>query len=133
MIALMSLVLTLPALAQYGRPHYYSRPPAAYRHSAVHSPRPSYADVYYNGVECYVKPSALTCGNYDYNYIGSATLIKGATVYQRPSSASKSLDTSKSRKVLVYAATDGFALIRTSHSGAFGFVSTADLKDLKAY
>ena len=47
MIALMSLVLTLPALAQYGRPHYYSRPPAAYRPTPVHSPRPSYADIYY--------------------------------------------------------------------------------------
>ena len=47
MIALMSLVLTLPALAQYGRPHYYSRPPATYRPAAVHSPRPSYADIYY--------------------------------------------------------------------------------------
>ena len=47
MIALMSLVLTLPALAQYGRPHYYSRPPAAYRPAPVHSPRPSYADIYY--------------------------------------------------------------------------------------
>ena len=47
MIALMSLVLTLPALAQYGRPHYYSRPPAAYRPAPVHNHRPSYADIYY--------------------------------------------------------------------------------------
>ena len=44
MIALMSLVLTVPALAQYGRPHYYSRP---VRSGATHSPHRHYADVYY--------------------------------------------------------------------------------------
>ena len=41
MIALMSLVLTVPAFAQYGRPRYYNRP------SVVRSPHRSYADVYY--------------------------------------------------------------------------------------
>ena len=41
MIALMSLVLTVPALAQYGRPHYYNRPPA------VRTPHHSMTDVYY--------------------------------------------------------------------------------------
>lgn len=41
MIALMSLVLTVPAFAQYGRPRYYNRPPV------VRSPHRSYADVYY--------------------------------------------------------------------------------------
>ena len=32
MIALMSLALTVPALAQYGRPHYYNRPAPASIH-----------------------------------------------------------------------------------------------------
>lgn len=41
MIALMSLVLTVPAFAQYGRPRYYNRP------LVVRSPHRSYADVYY--------------------------------------------------------------------------------------
>ena len=41
LIVLMSLVLAWPALAQYGRPRYYSRPPV------VHSPHRTYTDVYY--------------------------------------------------------------------------------------
>ena len=41
MITLMSFVLTLPALAQYGRPYYYNRPPSVY------SPHYSSTDVYY--------------------------------------------------------------------------------------
>jgi hypothetical protein len=41
MIILMSLVLTVPVLAQYGRPYYYSRPPV------VHAPRHTHTDVYY--------------------------------------------------------------------------------------
>ena len=93
----------------------------------------SYADVLYNGVECYVKPSGLTCGNYNYNFIGSATLKSGAEVYQRPSAASKSVTTGKSHKVLVYAATNGYALVRVGKVGVFGFVSAANLTDLKAY
>ena len=44
MIALMSLVLTVPALAQYGRPHYYSRPS---RPVTTHRPHRSYGDVYW--------------------------------------------------------------------------------------
>ena len=90
----------------------------------------SYADVYYDGVECFVKPSALTCGEYDYNYIGSAILKKGAAVYQRPTSSSKSRINGSARKVLVYAATDGYALIRTKVGGVFGFVSISDLAKL---
>ena len=43
MIALMSILLTVPALAQYGRPHYYnySRP------RPISTPHRSYTDVYY--------------------------------------------------------------------------------------
>lgn len=91
----------------------------------------AYADIIVNGVECYVKPSTLTQGSYDYNYIGSATLKSGAKVYQRPSSSSRSITNSKDRKVLVYAASDGYALIRTT-KGIFGFTSAANLSNLKA-
>ena len=93
----------------------------------------SYADVLYNGIECFVKPSGLTCGNYNYNYIGSATLKAGAKVYQRPSAASHNVTTQKNHTVLVYAATNGYALIRGGKAGVFGFVSAANLTNLKAY
>ena len=91
----------------------------------------SYADVYVNGVECYISPSALTKGEYDYNYVGAAVLKKGATVYQRPTHFSKFVTAPKARAVLVYAVNDGFALIR-SDSGVFGFVGADDLTNLKA-
>lgn len=92
----------------------------------------SYADVYVNGVECFVTPSALTCGKKDYDYIGSATLKAGSKVYQRPSAAAKSATTSSDIKVLVYAANNGMAMIRTTGKGVFGFVSAANLTNLKA-
>lgn len=92
----------------------------------------SYADIYVNGVECFVKPSALTCGTKDYDYIGFATLKAGSTVYQRPSAASKSAVTSRDIKVVVYAATNGAVLIRTTGKGVFGFVNAKNLTDLKA-
>ena len=93
----------------------------------------SYADVYYNDIECFIKPSALTCGKYDYNYIGTATLKKGAYVFQRPSFASYYTVNRRDRKVLVYAETDGYALVRKGPGGAFGFVSASSLRHLKAY
>lgn len=92
----------------------------------------SYADVYVNGVECYISPSALTCGKKDYDYIGYATLKSGSKVYQRPSSSSKSATTSSDIKVLVYAASDGLAMIRTTGKGVFGFVSAKNLTNLTA-
>ena len=92
----------------------------------------SYADIYVNGVECFISPSALTCGKKDYDYIGYATLKAGSKVYQRPSSTSKSATTSSDIKVLVYAASDGLAMIRTTGKGVFGFVSAKNLTDLKA-
>lgn len=92
----------------------------------------SYADVYVNGVHCYVKPSALTRGAYNDNYVGTATLKAGAKVYQRPSGASKYVTTGKNHPVLIYAAGDGYALIRTSDKGVFGFVSASELINAKA-
>ena len=92
----------------------------------------NYADIYVNGVEVYVKPSALTCGKKDYDYIGYATLKAGSKVFMRPSAASKYATTSHSSKVLVYAANNGVALIRTTGKGVFGFVSAQCLTDLKA-
>ena len=91
----------------------------------------SYADVYVNGVECFVKPSALTQGNYDYNYIGYAVLKSGAAVFQPPSASAKYTRTSKAAPVLVYAVNDGFAIIR-SKSGVFGFVAATELTNVKA-
>ena len=91
----------------------------------------SYCDVYVNGFECFVKPSALTRGEYDYNYIGFATLKAGSNVYQRPSIAAKSVTTGSARPVLVYAVSDGYALIRSS-KGVFGFVSAENLTNVKA-
>ena len=92
----------------------------------------SYADVLVNGVEVYVKPSTLTCGKKDYDYIGYATLKAGSKVYQRPTIASKCSTTSSSTKVLVYAVSNGKALVRTAEKGVFGFVSAKSLTDLKA-
>lgn len=89
----------------------------------------NYADVVYNGVKCYIKASALTQGKYDYSYIGTATLKKGTTVYQRPSSSSKSKKLSSSAKVKVYKVSDGYALIRSS-KGYFGFVKSESLTDM---
>lgn len=91
----------------------------------------SYADVYVNGIECYVKPSTLTQGYYDYNYIGYAVLKSGAKVFQRPSAAAKFATTSKAAPVLVYAVNDGFAIIRNK-SGVFGFVAASELANVKA-
>lgn len=92
----------------------------------------SYADIYVNGVECFVKPSGLTCGKKDYDYIGYATLKSGSNVYQRPTTSSKYTTTSSNIKVLVYAASDGYAMVRTTGKGVFGFVSAKNLTDLKA-
>ena len=92
----------------------------------------SYADIYVNGAEVYVKPSTLTCGKKDYDYIGYATLKAGSKVFQRPSSASKYVTTSHSIKVLVYAASNGAVLIRTTGKGVFGFVGAQCLTNLKA-
>jgi len=92
----------------------------------------SYADVYVNGVEVYVKPSTLTCGKKDYDYIGYATLKSGSKVYQRPTTASRYSTASSSTKVLVYAVSNGAALIRTTDKGVFGFVNVKNLTDLKA-
>lgn len=89
----------------------------------------SYADVSYDGVRCYISASALTKGDYDYSYIGSSTLKKGTTVYQRPSSSSKSVKISKAAKVKVFKIMKGFALIR-NRKGYFGFVKSSDLTDL---
>ena len=92
----------------------------------------NYADIICNGVECYVRPGTLTQGSKDYDYIGTATLKKGANVYQRPSTYSRSVKNSKDREVLVYGLSSGYALIRSS-KGIFGFVASANLSNLKAY
>ena len=92
----------------------------------------SYADIYVNGAEVFVKPSTLTCGTKDYDYIGYATLKSGSKVFQRPSAASKSVTTSHSIKVLVYGVSNGAALVRTADNGVFGFVSVKNLTNLKA-
>ena len=91
----------------------------------------SYADIYVNGVECFVKPSALTCGKKDNDFVGYATLKADSTVYQRPSSSSKTATTSHAMKVLVYGVDDGKALVRT-RKGVFGFVNASSLTNLKA-
>ena len=90
----------------------------------------SYADVYVNGVRCYISASALTKGEYDYAFVGTAVLKEGAAVYQRPSASAAKVINGKNRKVLVYAATDGYALIRTKVGGVFGFVSASNLAKL---
>ena len=46
MIALLSLALTLPALAQYGRPHYYNRPASRYQSPSM----PRYSNQVYYGL-----------------------------------------------------------------------------------
>ena len=73
MIALMSLVLTLPALAQYGRPHYYSRP---VRPMPVHSPHHNYADVYY-GLRL---GAAFATVNSDDRYLDGGSMKTGLNV-----------------------------------------------------
>lgn len=91
----------------------------------------TYADVVINGVECYVKPSTLSQGKFVNKALGTATLVKSAKVYQRPSSSARVSTNKKARKVHVYAVKNGFALIRNS-KGVYGFVSTSDLNDLKS-
>ena len=90
----------------------------------------SYADVVVNGVECFVKPSTLTQGARDNDYIGSATVPKGTRIYQRPSTSAKFTTASKNRTVKVYAVSRGYALIRNK-KGMFGFVKADALKGLK--
>lgn len=70
MIVLMSLVLTLPALAQYGRPRYYSRPPVA------HSPHRTYTDVYY-GLRI---GAAFATVNSDDRYLDGGSMKTGLDV-----------------------------------------------------
>lgn len=90
----------------------------------------TYADVIVNGVECYVHPETLTQGKYDYSYLGTATLKKGAAVYQRPTASAKYATNRKSCKVKVFAVDDGLALIRNS-KGVFGFTSVNNLSAFK--
>lgn len=70
MIALMSLVLTLPALAQYGRPRYYNRP------MPVHSPYRSHTDVYY-GLRI---GAAFATVNSDDRYLDGGSMKTGLDV-----------------------------------------------------
>ena len=91
-----------------------------------------YAELSYNGVKCYVKPSTLTQGKKNYDYLGTATLKKDAKVYQRPSSSSRCVVNKKARKVYVYKLSGGKALVRTSTSGFFGYVSADCLTNMSA-
>ncbi len=91
----------------------------------------TYADVMLNGKECYIDPSALTQGKHDYDYIGTGILVKGAKVYQRPSTAAKVLVNTQENKVYVYGVNKGLALIRTT-GGVFGFVKATDIESLKS-
>lgn len=70
MIVLMSLVLAWPALAQYGRPCYYSRPPVA------HSPHRTYTDVYY-GLRI---GAAFATVNSDDRYLDGGSMKTGLDV-----------------------------------------------------
>jgi hypothetical protein len=70
MIVLMSLVLTLPALAQYGRPRYYNRP------MPVHSPYRSHTDVYY-GLRI---GAAFATVNSDDRYLDGGSMKTGLDV-----------------------------------------------------
>ena len=89
----------------------------------------SYAHIKYNGTNCYINPSALTQGKKDYSYMGKATLAKGATIYQRPSTSAKSVTNKKNCKVYVYGMKKGMALIRSS-KGVYGFVASSSLTDM---
>jgi hypothetical protein len=91
----------------------------------------SYAHLKYNGSSCYISPSALTQGKYDYKYMGKATLAKGATIYQRPSTSARSVTNRKNCKVYVYGTKKGMAMIR-SGKGVYGFVSTSSLTDMNS-
>ena len=70
LIVLMSLVLAWPALAQYGRPRYYSRPPV------VHSPHRTYTDVYY-GLRI---GAAFATVNSDDRYLDGGSMKTGLDV-----------------------------------------------------
>ena len=79
MIALMSLVLTLPALAQYGRP-YYNRPPvvsSSHYRSGVRAPHyRSHTDVYY-GLRI---GAAFATVNSDDRYLDGGSMKTGLDV-----------------------------------------------------
>ena len=91
----------------------------------------SYADVTVNGVRCYVDPATLTRGEKNNDYMGTATLQKGALIYQRPTYTARYTTAKKAAKVYVYAVKKGMALIR-SKKGSFGFVSLSSLNLLKS-
>lgn len=87
------------------------------------------ASIKVNGVQCYVKSATLTQGVYKNDYTGTATLAKGAVVYQRPAISSKYAVNKKAAKVYVYAVKKGLALVRTK-KGNYGFVSLSSLSNL---
>ena len=90
----------------------------------------TYADVYVNGVRCFVEPSALTQGERDFDYIGYGTLRAGSNVYQRPTVISKNVVNTNPMPVLIYAIKGSCALIRSAN-GVFGFVNTECLENIK--
>jgi hypothetical protein len=71
MIAMLSLVLTVPALAQYGRPHYYSRPPVRSDYRPYQHP-----DVYF-GLRL---GGALSTVNSDDPYLDGGSMKSGLNV-----------------------------------------------------
>lgn len=91
----------------------------------------NYADITVNDVRCYVHPSTLTQGKYDYSYMGTAIMKKGALVYQRPSASAKYSVNAKKCTVRVFVIKDSLALIRYKKSGMFGFTSVKNLNKIQ--
>ena len=67
MIALLSLALTLPALAQYGRPHYYNRPPSRYQSPSM----PRYSNQVYYGLRLGVGLANISHDYFDTSHTGT--------------------------------------------------------------
>lgn len=90
-----------------------------------------YADVYYDGMVLYVEPSDLLNGDISGDY--NATLLKGTTVYQRPTSSAKSLKLKTDGPVNVCAVAGDWALVRTTGDlGLFGYVKVNKLTSITA-
>ena len=89
-----------------------------------------YADVYLNGKTYYVSNFDLLNADITSNY--SATLKKGVTVYQRPTSSSRSVTLKKEYKVNICMVSENWALVQSTNSlSAYAFVKLDKLSDIK--
>ena len=117
---------SMPAYADPGMTQYIGTIPQ-YTAVVVYDADSNLAAMNVNGVECYGPASALTNSRFDYYYNGKSTLKAGATVYQRPTVGSRSVQTGHDHSVLVIGRKGDWVLIRSNYGGFFGFTPAMNL------